>query len=152
VSDCNLKNTPYAHDLPQLNLPCQKKHLRAASGQYPAEIFLFLSSYPQTSSELAGSLPIRDHGPIPLCHGSSSHNNIVVGDEYQVVGEVEWEAMRGCWRFPLDSFSSLISHGCTTEYNEKGCSRVADLAQKVGWSEEVCRGCKTSGREAKLRR
>ena len=80
--------------------------LRAASGPYAAEIVPSVSSFTKSIDQLADKLSIRDKGPFPLCHGDFGHNNIIVDDEYHVLGVIDLESsFAGPWEifgdFPL---------------------------------------------------
>jgi Phosphotransferase enzyme family len=47
--------------------------------------------FPPKVRRLAQQLSACDNGPFPLCHGDFGHNNIVVDDQYQVLGVIDWE-------------------------------------------------------------
>ncbi len=41
--------------------------------------------------ELAASIPMRDHGPFSLFHTDFGHNNIIIDDDYNALGFIDWE-------------------------------------------------------------
>lgn len=61
--------------------------LDGASDEIKASIMLF----PHKLKALAANIPIRDHGPFPLVHDDFGHNNIVVDDDYNILGVIDWE-------------------------------------------------------------
>lgn len=40
--------------------------------------------------KLASKLCIQDRGPFPVCHVDFGHNNIVVGDNYKILGVIDF--------------------------------------------------------------
>ncbi|KAK1657037.1 hypothetical protein BDP55DRAFT_41921 [Colletotrichum godetiae] len=98
------------------------EELRTASGQYADEIIPSVSSFPKSISDLASRLSARDHCPFPLCHGDFGHNNIIVDDEYRVLGLIDWEAsFAGPWEifadFPLTL--SMVPPAIDVPWNER---------------------------------
>lgn len=112
------------------------EQLRAASGQYAAEIIPSVSSFPRSISKLASRLSVRDQGPFPLCHGDFGHNNIIVDDRYRVLGVIDWEtAFAGPWEvfgdFPLTLSTVPPTVDAPWNYDEEGSPKSADLVQKL---------------------
>ncbi|KAK0367855.1 hypothetical protein CLIM01_14789 [Colletotrichum limetticola] len=110
--------------------------LRTASGQYADEIIPSVSSFPKSISNLASKLSARDHGPFPLCHGDFGHNNIIVDDEYRVLGLIDWEAsFAGPWEmfadFPLTLSMVPPAIDVPWNYNEQGDPVNDDLKQQL---------------------
>lgn len=62
-----------------------------ASGEHFSEVFSSVSSFPNSIAKLADRLSICDQGPFPLCHGDFGHNNVIVDDDYEVLGVIDWE-------------------------------------------------------------
>lgn len=46
---------------------------------------------PRRLIALAANSPLRDLGPFPLVHDDFGHNNIVVDDNYNILGVIDWE-------------------------------------------------------------
>ncbi|KAK0368394.1 hypothetical protein CLIM01_14249 [Colletotrichum limetticola] len=110
--------------------------LRTASGQYADEIIPSVSSFPKSISNLASKLSARDHGPFPLCHGDFGHNNIIVDDEYRVLGLIDWEAsFAGPWEmfadYPLTLSMVPPAIDVPWNYNEQGDPVTDDLKQQL---------------------
>lgn len=119
----------------QAKFKMSEEQLRAASGEYADEIVPSVSLFPKSISRLAGRLSVHDHGPFPLCHGDFGHNNVIVDDDYNILGVIDWEtAFAGPWEifgdFPL-SFSTVPpAMDVPWEYNDDGSPKNAELAQK----------------------
>lgn len=79
--------------------------LRAQSGQYYDEVVGQVASFPHFVSGLAEKLATtRPKGPFPLFHGSFGHNHIIVDDQYQILGIVNWTA---AFAAPWDIFGQF---------------------------------------------
>ena len=87
------------------------------------EIIAQIADFPSKIGELAAKLAIRDHGPFPLFHVDFGHHNIVVDDDYNVLGVVDWEyACSVPWEriyFPW-TLSVVPAPMAPDNYNEKG--------------------------------
>lgn len=55
------------------------------------EIIAQIANFPPRVGELASKIAARDEGPFPLSHLDFGHNNIVVDDDYNVLGVIDWE-------------------------------------------------------------
>ncbi|CAD6565669.1 MAG: hypothetical protein ASARMPREDX12_006713 [Alectoria sarmentosa] len=55
------------------------------------EIIAQIVNFPPRVGELASKIAARDQGPFPLFHVDFGHNNIVVDDDYNVLGVIDWE-------------------------------------------------------------
>ncbi|TDZ15457.1 hypothetical protein Cob_v011643 [Colletotrichum orbiculare MAFF 240422] len=112
------------------------EHLRTASGQYADDIIPSVSSFPKSIGDLAPKLSARDHGPFPLCHGDFGHNNIIVDDEYRVLGLIDWEASFSApWEifadFPLTLSMVPPAIDVPWNYNEQGDPVTDELKQQL---------------------
>ncbi|KAK1966174.1 hypothetical protein LY78DRAFT_703131 [Colletotrichum sublineola] len=113
-----------------------EEELQTTSGQYADEIIPSVSSFPRSISNLASRLSARDHGPFPLCHGDFGHNNIVVDDEYHVLGLIDWEAsFAGPWEmvgdFPLTLSMVPPAMDAPWNYNKQGDPNTEELKQQL---------------------
>ncbi|TEA15774.1 hypothetical protein C8034_v002327 [Colletotrichum sidae] len=112
------------------------EHLRTASGQYADDIIPSVSSFPKSIGDLAPKISARDHGPFPLCHGDFGHNNIIVDDEYRVLGLIDWEASFSApWEifadFPLTLSMVPPAIDVPWNYNEQGDPVTDELKQQL---------------------
>lgn len=94
-----------------------EKKLRAALGAYADDTMPSVQTFPAAISSLAQRIAKCNHGPFPLCHGDSGHNNIIVDDDYNVFGVIDWEfAFVGPWRvfgaLPFNVLCRAASNGC----------------------------------------
>ncbi|RKK89688.1 hypothetical protein BFJ68_g16646 [Fusarium oxysporum] len=117
------------------------EQLRAASGQHADDIAYSTSLFPQTIKKLADKLSVCDHGPFPICHGDFGHNNIIVDDNYKVLGVIDWEgAFAAPWEifgdFPLNLSIVPPAMDVPWAYNEDGSPKSADVAQRFADQEE----------------
>ena len=60
-------------------------------GEYCDEIVAQIADFPDKLQDLAASVSARDLGPFPLFHPDFGHNNIIVDDDYKILGVVDWE-------------------------------------------------------------
>ncbi|WDK21047.1 hypothetical protein CGRA01v4_12336 [Colletotrichum graminicola] len=112
------------------------ENLRTASGQYADEIIPSVSSFPKSITNLATRLSAHDHGPFPLCHGDFGHNNIIVDDEYCVLGLIDWEAsFAGLWEMFADSPLTLLmvppAIDVLWNYNDQGDPVTDELREQL---------------------
>lgn len=74
--------------------------LRESCGDKSDKIETSILSFPLRVKELAATIPIRNQGPFPLMHNDFGHNNIVVDDNWKVLGVIDWEhAWSAPWEF-----------------------------------------------------
>ncbi|CZT13631.1 uncharacterized protein RCO7_10853 [Rhynchosporium graminicola] len=109
--------------------------IRAASGQYADELLPSISSFKEAIHRLAGRLSIRNHGPFPLCHGDFGHNNIIVDDQYHILGVIDWEtAYAGPWEifadFPLTLSAVPRAMDAPWNYDEDGTPKNASTLRQ----------------------
>ena len=87
------------------------------------EIVSQIVIFPPKVGELASKITARDHGPFPLFHVDFGHNNIVVDDDYNVLGVIDWEhACSVPWEriyFPW-SLSTVPASMAPDNYHENG--------------------------------
>lgn len=60
-------------------------------GEGYEKIITQINQFPPRVGELASKISARDQGPFPLFHVDFGHNNIVVDDDYNVLGVIDWE-------------------------------------------------------------
>jgi len=85
--------------------------------------------------DLSHEISTRDHGPFPLCHGDFGHNNIVVDDEYRVLGVIDWEsAFAAPWEvladFPLTLSTIPPAIDAPWNYDEAGNPKDEETIQR----------------------
>lgn len=74
-----------------VEFPMGDDKIRACSGPAADEILQSIAEFPARIGKLASRLCARDAGPFPLIHPDFGHNNIIVDDEYNVLGVIDWE-------------------------------------------------------------
>lgn len=55
------------------------------------EIKASIIDFPLRIRARAANIPIRDLGPFPLVHDDFGHANVVVDDNYNILGVIDWE-------------------------------------------------------------
>ena len=65
--------------------------LTESCGDKSDKIEASILSFPLRVKELAATIPTRNHGPFPLVHNDFGHNNILVDDNWKVLGIIDWE-------------------------------------------------------------
>lgn len=107
-------------------------------GPYADELIPSIDSFPAKLAMVASRLSKFDKGPFPLVHGDFGHNNIVVNDDYQILGVIDWEeAYTAPWEvaatFPLTLSTIPPVMDAPWNYDEAGqptdpivASRFAD--------------------------
>ncbi|KAF4417969.1 protein kinase-like (PK-like) protein [Fusarium austroafricanum] len=111
------------------------EQLRAGSGQFADEIACSTALFLPTIKKLADKLSVHNHGPFPIYHGDFGHNNVIVDDDYRVLGVIDWEgAFAGPWEifgdFPLSISTVPPAMDVPWGYNEDGSPISVEVAQK----------------------
>ncbi|CAH0055826.1 unnamed protein product [Clonostachys solani] len=110
--------------------------LRALCGPYADEIVPSVTSFTKSVADIAGEISAaHDKGPFPLCHGDFGHNNIIVDDDYRILGVIDWEsAFAGPWEvfgeFPLSLSVVPPTMNLPKDYDEAGWPKDPALAQR----------------------
>lgn len=103
--------------------------VRQIWGEGSEEIIAQIANFPPKVGELASKFSTRDHGPFPLFHVDFGHNNIVVDDDYNVLGVIDWEhACSVPWEriyFPW-SLSLVPAPMTPDNYDEDGIPKDLD--------------------------
>lgn len=118
---------------------------KEACGEYYDEVVAQIVDFPQKLEELAAGIPMRDHGPFPLFHRDFGHNNIVVDDDYNVLGVIDWEHACSvpweCVYFPVTLSVVPASMDAPKNYDERGIARDADtrslIDERTGYITKV---------------
>ena len=94
-----------------------------------------IADFPDKLQELAASIPARDHGPFPLFHPDFGHNNILVDDDYKIVGVIDWEHTRSvpweCIYFPLTLLVVPALMDAPWVYDENGIATDEAIRSKI---------------------
>ncbi|OCL11280.1 hypothetical protein AOQ84DRAFT_229648 [Glonium stellatum] len=111
------------------------KRLSEACGPYAAELVPSIESFPTKLAMMASRLSKFDKGLFPLIHGDFGHNNVVVNDDYQIIGVIDWEkAFAAPWEiagdFPLTLSTIPPAMDAPWNYDEMGKPLDPILAKK----------------------
>lgn len=117
------------------------EQLREACGSHAPKIIPSVSSFAKSIGELADTLSAHNHGPFPLCHGDFVHKNIIVDNNYDILGVIDWEmAFAGPWEIFGDSLLTLSTVPSAIDapwnYNDDGSPRNADLIEQLADQKE----------------
>lgn len=75
------------------------EHMKAACGEERGKLLeASILAFPSRLKKLAATIPTRNHGPFPLIHPDFALWNVVVDDDYKILGIIDWEfAHSGPW-------------------------------------------------------
>lgn len=109
--------------------------LHDSCGPYAAQLVPSIESFPKKLAMMASRLSNFDKGPFPLIHGDFGHNNIIVDDDYQIIGVIDWEeAFAAPWEiagdFPLTLSTVPPAMDAPWNYDEMGRPKDSILAKK----------------------
>jgi hypothetical protein len=101
------------------------ERLKMACGSLADEIVPSVNGFKPGFLNVAARLSVNDTGPFPLCHGDFGHNNVVVNDQYKVLGVIDWEsAFAAPWEvfadFPLTLSTTPAKMDAPWNYDENG--------------------------------
>ena len=65
--------------------------VREICGDNSEKITAQIANFRLRVGQLASKIAVRDQGPFPLFHADYGHHNIVVDDDYNVLGVIDWE-------------------------------------------------------------
>ncbi|KAI9793098.1 MAG: hypothetical protein M1816_000996 [Peltula sp. TS41687] len=127
--------------------PIEEDFIRMGSGEFADEIIKSVAEFPGRIADLAERIAKRNHGPFPLRHIDFGHNNIVVDDEYNILGVIDWEgAFAAPWEivdFPLTLHNTPAPMDVPDFYDENGVPKDegirARLAERRAYVEAVRR-------------
>jgi Phosphotransferase enzyme family len=119
----------------KVNFGLSNKRLHEACGSYAAELIPNITSFPTKLAMMASRLSDFDKGPFPLIHGDFGHNNVVVNNDYQIIGVIDWEkAFAAPWEvagdYPLTLSTVPPAMDAPSNYNEMGKPTDPILAKK----------------------
>ena len=105
----------------------EKGYSEESASQLKASILAF----PPRLKKLAATIPIRNHGPFPLIHSDFASWNVVVDDDYKVLGLIDWEFARsGPWEtvhFPSCFMPTPAPMSPTEWYDDDGMPTYPDV-------------------------
>lgn len=124
--------------------PMLEERLRGACGEYFDEVNASIASFPDSIAAIADRLSGFDHGPFPLCHGDFGHNNVIVDDNYKILGVIDWEhAFAGPWEvfadFPLTLTTIPPAMDVPWNYDDQGFPTDDRTRHKLVLQEEYIR-------------
>ena len=97
-----------------------------------------MAAFPTRLKKLAATIPTRNSGPFPLVHVDFGFWNVVVDDDYKILGLIDWESAHiQPWervRFPLCVEPSPAPMGPSIWYDADGVPLTEHL--KEGLEEE----------------
>ena len=101
--------------------------------EFGSQLKASILAFPHGLKKLAATIPIRNHGPFPLIHSDFAFWNVVVDDDYKVLGVIDWEfAHSGPWEtvhFPSCYMPTPAPMGPTEWYDDDGMPKDPDLKE-----------------------
>ncbi|MCJ1313126.1 hypothetical protein MMC25_006803 [Agyrium rufum] len=110
--------------------------LQQACGSFADEIIPSIDLFKKSIYELADRLSCHDSGPFPLGYGDFGHNNVIVDEQWNILGVIDWEmAFAGPWEvfedFPLTISSTPRAMDAPWNWNEDGTPKSSISAEKL---------------------
>lgn len=113
--------------------------MKGAPIEWTEEVLKSINEFPSQIKALARDLLHRDgnNGPFPLCHTDFLHSNIIVDDNFDVLGIIDWE---GACTLPLQliTFPNFLKalprpFDSPNNYDEDG--QPVDAEDKQRWQD-----------------
>jgi hypothetical protein len=93
-------------------------------GPIGEDIVQSINDFPPKLTQLSTRLSKENEGPFPLCHTDFGHNNIIVDDNYNILGFIDWEHATAvpweCQYFPLTLNITPKPMDAPWNYDENG--------------------------------
>ncbi|EGD96537.1 hypothetical protein TESG_03977 [Trichophyton tonsurans CBS 112818] len=133
-----------------IQFPHPASFIENTCGNLGADIAKSTAEFPQRIGELAEMLPVRDSGPFPLRHIDFGHNNILVDDNYKVLGVIDWEhAFAAPWEtvdFPLTLSTIPEAMDAPWNYDEHGVPKDEKIRERlVDRKDYIAAVCQAEG-------
>ncbi|KAL2043134.1 hypothetical protein N7G274_004194 [Stereocaulon virgatum] len=114
---------------------CPIEGMRAICGDSSDEIAAHIRDFTVRLKSLAASIPTRNHGAFPLCHIDFGHHNVIVDDDYNALGAIDWEhACTLPWEvvdFPMTLSITLAPMAAPTLYDKKVVPKDATVRETI---------------------
>ncbi|KAJ2975187.1 hypothetical protein NUW58_g8429 [Xylaria curta] len=114
------------------------KILGMMKGGLARRVLASINEFPSKIKAMARRISCNNQGPFPLCHADFLHSNIIVDEDFQVLGIIDWE---GACTLPLQlvTFPGFLnampaSFDSPDNYREGG--QPVDDQQRQRWKEQ----------------
>ncbi|WEW60881.1 hypothetical protein PRK78_006369 [Emydomyces testavorans] len=118
-----------------VQFPHSEAFIKESCGDLGARIATSTAEFPRKISKLTDRLVMQDTGPFPLCHVDFGHNNIIVDDNYKILGVIDWEhAFAAPWEtleFPLTLNMVPAAMDAPWNYDERGMPRDEKTRERL---------------------
>ncbi|KAH6666619.1 hypothetical protein B0J14DRAFT_604015 [Halenospora varia] len=122
-----------------------EERLIAASGSHASTILPSVASFKPAFASIAERLSVSNTGPFPLRHGYFRYSDIIVDDNYRILGILHWKsAFAGPWEV-FGSFPPIISivpreMDPSSNYDENGLPKDKETLEMIR-DREFYAGC-----------
>ena len=128
--------------------------IKELCGDLGDEVAASTAQFPQLLAQLSDEVPIRNNGPFPLAHVDFGHNNIIVDDNYKVLGVIDWEhAFAAPWEtidFPLTLSKVPKPMDAPWNYDENGVPIDEDSRKRIVERKEYLDAVRQAEERCKL--
>lgn len=120
--------------------PFSEEYIRKCMGDGPVEeVLSSITNFPNDVKAIAGSLSAHDDGPFPLYHPDLYQHNIIVDNDYKVLGVIDWQnACTVPWEiieFPL--FLTTVAKAMDAPWNYDQNGQPNNPATQLRWTERA---------------
>lgn len=133
--------------------PYSIDHIKRVCGEHGDDIAASIADFPSKVVDLSDKISAPDLGQYILSHRDYGHNNIVVNDDYDILGVIDWEdacvVPPGILEFPLTLQMVPRSMDLPSNYDDRGLpidaagvEKALDREAYVNYvrREEACAG------------
>ncbi|KAI0190544.1 kinase-like domain-containing protein [Astrocystis sublimbata] len=130
--------TFFAAWVQHLKFPHTEDQILKMMGEGPANrVLAAIKKFPSQLKAVVDQMSCDNYGPFPLCHADFFHSNIVVDENFQILGIIDWE---GACTLPLQlvTFPAFLDimpplFGSPNNYNKDGVP--LDGRQRQRWND-----------------
>lgn len=130
----------------EVKFPKSDSSIRRYMNNGPVDdVLRSIRHFPDTMTKLASSLSKYDNGPFPLYHPDFYQSNVIVDENFDVLGIIDWEgASTVPWefvQFPLFLTALPAAMDDPNNYDKNGCPKDDDaksrLSERSAYAELV---------------
>lgn len=123
----------------QAAFPTSESEIRSQTRGFADQIFSAISTFPSQVNLLAKVLSTSNLGPFPIHHPDLYHSNIIVDDEYNLLGVIDWEGAHTVpWELvELPLFLSVIPPPMDAPWNYDNNGEPKDPGTKQRWQDRA---------------
>ena len=123
----------------QAKFPTSDSVVRQQTGGFADQIVSAISTFPSQVKLLAKNLSLSNYGPFPISHPDFYHSNIIVDDEYNLLGVIDWEGAHTVpWELvELPLFLGAIPPPMDASWNYDDSGEPKDPETRQRWQDRA---------------